>query len=99
MNALLINRPHPYPDEWIGSYMHRLACANHYNPPTMFQLWLFKSLGWNHNTLKFYEKQPEFYLAVSMLTKQDIDQIYQLTDHRFAHVLLAPNVNPDYLQI
>ncbi|MHB8629864.1 MAG: TniQ family protein [Aggregatilineales bacterium] len=97
MTLLLVNRPTPYPDESLVSYLERLVQANHYDPPSLFTAWLRTD---NRDTRAVNTvRQPAFFQRLIAVTGQPLTTIHRMTAHRYAPLLLPPEVHPEWLPV
>ena len=86
---MLLNHPHPYPDEAFTSWLWRLAHRNYIASPKGL-LPSFLSLG-HTRTWKTHEpREPAMFRALAALTNTSVETIHAHTLHRFAHLLTAP---------
>ena len=90
----LLNRPAPFHDESLASWLTRLAYGNHIQPQALRrhlqQLACLPRIPTSLNR----PSHPKLFDGLHLLTQYSADVIYQCTVHRFSHFLALPHQSP-----
>jgi hypothetical protein len=98
----LLNHPPAYPEEALPGWLWRLALANHITTPSAILRLLTPKITpqapFMQQTLANL-RDPNLFQALGNLTHTSAQTIYQLTLHRFAHLLTLPNQASERLSL
>lgn len=102
MTQRLQNRPPPYAQETLTSWLWRLALANHLPSPALLLLHLRQAVSPQTPTVRHILlnlRETALFVALGELTGTSAPTIYTHTLHRFAHVLTLPDQPDEWLQL
>jgi hypothetical protein len=102
MTQLLLNRPPPYTQETLTSWLWRLALANHLPSPALLLLHLRQAVSSQTPTVRHILlnlRETALFGALGELTSTSAPTIYTHTLHRFAHALTLPDQPDEWLQL
>lgn len=99
--SVLLNRPSPYEDEALASWLWRLAERNYLPSPTVLLRYLRDSLSDVtpiQRQLQHGLHDPALFTALAEVADVSVETVCRQTIHRFAHVLTPPDREVRYLQ-
>ena len=92
--SVLLNRPSPYEDEALASWLWRLAERNYLPSPTVLLRYLRDSLSDVtpiQRQLQHGLHDPALFTALAEVADVSVETVCRQTIHRFAHVLTPPD--------
>lgn len=98
---VLLNRPSPYADESLASWLWRLAERNYLPSPTVLLRYLRDGLSDVTPIQRQFQHgfhDPALLTALAEVADVSVETVYRHTVHRFAHVLTPPDREVCYLQ-
>ncbi len=98
----LLNRPRPYPDEALISWLWRLAGDNHLDSPSLLLRHIRETVCQTTPVMRqvmYGMREAAVLTALGEMTTTTAKTVYQHTLHRFAHVLTPPDQEVSPLQL